>query len=362
MPSKNLRAIVVFAVASMTALTGYAQLPVKMDWQRLPDLPNSLGVAGPFVGVHKDVLIVAGGANFPLPVWETTKEWHSDIHVLRKTTSGYEWINGGRLDRPLGYGAVVSLPQGVLCMGGNNAAGTYRETFLLRWNAAAQLVEQISLPPLPEPSANGQAVVIDSVVYLAGGQSGSGLESAQSNFWSLDVNHLDQPEDLRWKQLPACPGGSRSVNMTLASKIGDDACIYVFSGRRQTNVGPDFLRDLWRFNVRTQQWQACSSAPHCRMAGSGLALPNGDLLILGGDDGSLFLKTDELKDQHPGFRRDALLYRCATNTWESGGTIPANHVTTPPCVWEESFIIATGEVRPRVRTPHVWKVSIGHSP
>ena len=42
-----------------------------MEWEKLPDLPNQLGVAGPFVGVHNDALILSGGANFPLGVpWE----------------------------------------------------------------------------------------------------------------------------------------------------------------------------------------------------------------------------------------------------------------------------------------------------
>ena len=37
---------------------------IALDWRPLPDLPNELGVAGPFVGVHNGALIVAGGANF----------------------------------------------------------------------------------------------------------------------------------------------------------------------------------------------------------------------------------------------------------------------------------------------------------
>lgn len=39
-----------------------------MEWEELPDLPNQLGVAGPFVGVHNDALILGGRANFPLGV------------------------------------------------------------------------------------------------------------------------------------------------------------------------------------------------------------------------------------------------------------------------------------------------------
>ena len=44
-----------------------------LSWSELPSLPDPLGVAGPFAGVHNDALIVAGGANFPRPVWENEK-------------------------------------------------------------------------------------------------------------------------------------------------------------------------------------------------------------------------------------------------------------------------------------------------
>ncbi|MGB4738500.1 MAG: hypothetical protein WBH50_09915, partial [Fuerstiella sp.] len=68
---------------------------LKLDWQALPDLPDELGVAGPFVGVHNNALIVAGGANFPKPVWDTNKVWKDAIHVLQKTAAGYQWKSGG---------------------------------------------------------------------------------------------------------------------------------------------------------------------------------------------------------------------------------------------------------------------------
>ncbi|MDA7528144.1 hypothetical protein N8590_04075, partial [bacterium] len=42
-----------------------------LSWSEISSLPDELGVAGPFAGVHKDALIVAGGANFPLLVWDT---------------------------------------------------------------------------------------------------------------------------------------------------------------------------------------------------------------------------------------------------------------------------------------------------
>ena len=36
-----------------------------LKWERLPDLPDAEGFAGSYAGVHGEMLLVAGGANFP---------------------------------------------------------------------------------------------------------------------------------------------------------------------------------------------------------------------------------------------------------------------------------------------------------
>ena len=41
----------------------------------------------------------------------------------------------------------------------------------------------------------------------------------------------------------------------------------------------------------------------------------------------------------------------------NGGTTPQNHVTTQVAKRGDSYIIASGEIRPRVRTPQIWEVS-----
>jgi SSS family transporter len=67
-------------------------------------------------------------------------------------------------------------------------------------------------------------------------------------------------------------------------------------------------------------------------------------------------KADELKDQHPGFPKRCWAYHTITNTWSDAGSTPANHVTTPAVLWGGEIILASGEVRPRVRTRHVWAI------
>ena len=143
-----------------------------LDWQPLAKLPpvgeqtESLGVAGPYVGTHNDALIVAGGANFPKPYWGEDKVWHDDIWVLEK--SG-DWTPGGSLTRPLGYGASISLPQGVLCIGGNDAERTYDDVFLLKWDPNTGTVQQENLPNLPTTIAYTMAATLANKVYIMGG-------------------------------------------------------------------------------------------------------------------------------------------------------------------------------------------------
>ena len=64
----------------------------QLEWQQLGSLPDELGVAGPFAGVHNDALIIAGGANFPRPVWQNDKVWHDRIFVLARTGDGYRGV------------------------------------------------------------------------------------------------------------------------------------------------------------------------------------------------------------------------------------------------------------------------------
>lgn len=327
-----------------------------LDWQPLPDLPDSLGVAGPFVGVHEDVLIVAGGANFPPPVWESTKTWRDAIHVLQRTPSGYVWRPGGVLPRPRGYGATVSLPEGMLCLGGNDSRGTYRDAFLLSWNPEQQTITQTAFPSLPRPCANGQATLIGNVVYLAGGISGDTLDTALCNLWSLDLSQRGNPSLFIWRELPGWPGSPRAFNVTAAQNNGADDCVYVATGRCQIDGEVRFLKDVWEYTPRTGVWRARAEMPRAMAAGPGIGFPGGHLLILGGDDGALFHKADELRDNHPGFEREVLLYDAVRDHWRSLGASPQNHVTTAPVVWHNRVILASGEVRPRVRTAKVWSI------
>lgn len=333
-----------------------------LRWHELARLPDELGVAGPFAGVHHDALIIAGGANFPKPVWENDKVWHDEIYVLSRTGGEYAWSIGGRLPRPLAYGSAVSTADGVVCMGGNDSDETFSDVFLLANEPDTDRVTLTEYPSLPKPCAFGSATLVGDVIYLAGGQSGQTLDTAMTNFWSLDLSKRHDPAAFRWQPLEPFPGPSRALNITVSQH--DDASgrsVYVISGRRQEGDEVEFLKDCWQFAPDTGRWRRRADSPRSMMAGVGMDHGRSYVLVLGGADGSLFHRADELRDAHPGFPKEAFAYHTSTDTWESAGSIPQNHVTTIAVKWNDAIIIPSGEIRPRVRSPTIWHVTAEQS-
>ena len=329
-----------------------------LAWSELPPLPDPIGVAGPFVGVHGDALIVAGGANFPRPVWENDKLWHDAIHALIREDSGYRWIDVGKLRRPVAYGAAVSTADGVVCIGGNDAEETFADVFLLSFDRNRESLEIVDFPSLPQRCAYGSATIVDQVIYVVGGQQGLTLDTATNQVWALDLSKRSVPEEFTWQPIDPLPGPTRSLHMTIAQHDGYSPAFYVISGRRHEGEAVKFLRDVWQYTPSTNTWRRRADAPSCVMAGTGIDVGQSHLLVLGGADGSLFDQADRLRDDHPGFPKQAWVYHTITDTWTSAGSTPANHVTTIAVRWNDAIVIPSGEIRPRVRSPKIWQVRV----
>ena len=321
-------------------------------WEPLPPIPDSLGVAGPYTGVHREMLIVAGGANFPRPVWETEKVWHETIYALPIGDDGAEWKPVGQLPRPLGYGACVSVPEGIVCLGGNDADGVYRSVFLLSWDGEAVVVDE-SLPPLPQPLCYSAAAMIGSHLYVAGGQTGPGLETADRIFWRLDWSKRGDGPAFQWEVLEGWPGEARAFSCLVAQRDS----LYLMGGRNLGENGKTtFLDETFEYSPSTESWRSRSKMPTTSAAGTAAAMGKNWIFVLAGADGSLFEQSDELKDDHPGFPKTIQVYDTNTDTWIEAGSMPQNQVTTHAVKWGDFVVLASGEVRPRVRTPAVWRI------
>ena len=184
----------------VTSLQGQ-DAPIKelLDWHRLPDLPDSIGVGGPCAGISNGALIVAGGAHFRDPFLQGgEKVWTDSIYVL--TSSFSEWKSGFTLTHPTGYTVAAQWEDEVICAGGGDARKHFEEVIALYWDGES--ISQRSLPALPQPRAFASGAVVETTLYIAGGLETPDDSVANRNFWALN---LADP-GAQWQILEHVPG------------------------------------------------------------------------------------------------------------------------------------------------------------
>ena len=91
------------------------------------------------------------------------------------------------------------------------------------------------------------------------------------------------------------------------------------------------------------------------MAASAVAWGKPQILVFSGDDGEMASRVQELKDNHPGFRREVLLYDTQKDVWRTVDTMPIGLVTTNAVPLKNAVIIPGGEDRPGHRNARVLR-------
>lgn len=343
--------------ATLTLLFLFSNVSTKgndLTWTPLPDLPSELGVAGPYNGVVENTLIVAGGANFPLPVWKSDKVWHDTVYALTLNDSKPAWEKVGKLLRPLGYGTTISVKDGIVCIGGNDAEKVYADSFLLTLEKGKSKISP--LPSFPTPIVYATSAMMGEHIYVTGGQTGPELETATKAVYRIDWSKRDNPAEFQWEKTKPYPGPARAFSSFVKVKEGETSALYLIGGRRVDQSGEiEFRKDVCRLGS-DQRWSRVADLPKPNAAGTA-AFVDGKIYVVAGADGSLFKKSDKLKDNHPGFPKTILSYDPTKDEWSDAGEMSANQVTTESVPWKNGFLLPSGEVRPRVRTKNVWLVS-----
>jgi len=363
-----------------------------INWKvftQLPSLSNSenqIGVAGAFSGVIGNQMVVAGGANFPdtLPFYGGKRRYHDDIYIYDFVDSKWN-ISDKKLKRRIAYGVSINLPEGILCIGGNDGNDSFADVFLISIKKGVLSIE--SWEPLPVPLSYMSGGIIDNKIYIAGGVEK--IESGATNhFLVFDIKNRKRG----WNVLPTWPGPPRAFNVAATQRDGNDNCFYLFSGRNFVNEKKvDVLNDGYKYNPRLNSWKRLDEKSVLFPVMAGLAVSSGvnHILFFGGSDGKLKLEEISIKNKidslrsiqndnvtndklislenylltmlnnHPGFSKDVLVYNTITNTIykhsESSYTIP---VVTNLFKYKDKIYITSGEIRPGVRTPDIFEVTI----
>lgn len=347
----------------------------RIGWEVAATLPPAAGktvqpgVAGPVAGISNDLLIVAGGANFPdgMPWNGAQKKYHDDIYIFHKTSSGSVApgkVSPQRLPQPVAYCANVTTPNGIIYIGGQDEKSISAKVTSLVYNVASGDIAFTTLPPLPLPLTNAAAAYSDHVIYVAGGESVNG---PSRKFFSLNITS----PGAAWQTLPDMPEAIAYMVMAVQHNA-----VYLLGGRRKNTSGiSDILNTVFRFDPKSQQWSAQKPLPYPVSAGTGLAAGAHDILLFSGDKGATFHRSEQLdvaiareKDMqkkqaltqekvalmtaHPGFTKAVLLYNTATGRCTKINPLSyKGQATTSAFMWDENVIIPSGEIKAGVRTP-----------
>lgn len=365
--------------------------------KKIGELPPSVlteknkGVAGAFSGIVHDKLIVAGGTYFP-----DKKPWEGGIKIyedkiyafaLRKDTVLSVPV-AAKLPEPVAYGASITLPDGILCIGGNGPVKCTSKVFLIKWNEQTGNPDIELYPELPVPLSYSTATLLNNVIYLTGGSAAADGKETNNYFFRLDLSLRDKSE-FAWEKLPPYPGIARILSVSAAQSNGTRDCLYLFSGRNVSNPEkPVVLKDGLVYDPVAQKWeqvQADSPGAFQVMAGNAFPYGTDKIVFIGGAPDSTFLKEQSLKNElalsttnqtiekserikatllgyyngHPGFSSGILVYNTLTKCITPAGTFPAFcPVTTHAIPYEKGAIIACGEIKPALRTPEIFNIQL----
>ena len=352
-PFAALWAIALTLTTALRAQPAPSMAPA-LAWKELPALPDREGFAGSYAGVSGNILLVAGGANFPdKRPWEGgTKIWYDRVFALAPDAT--VWREAGRLPSAGGYGVSVNTPEGCVLIGGGDADRNFEEVWLARWDGKTATFT--AWPRLPKPLAMAAGALVGRMICVAGGLDRPAAMTAQNACFALDLDRLSDG----WRALPPWPGPERF----LATAGAHDGAFFLFSGARLVADGPgktarEWLRDAYRYTPAAG-WKRIADLPRVAVAAPSPAPSvDGRLLVIGGDDGS---QVGLAPTAHRGFPRDTLAYRPADDTWSRAGDVPFSLVTTTLTVWRGQVVVPGGEARPGVRSPRVWSAPVAAHP
>lgn len=359
---------------------------LTIKWEEAAALPvdsgqqHSLGFAGPVTGVHNNVLFVAGGANFPYAMpWEGGKKmFYGNVYVYTSKQGKLVPLKKSfTLPEAISYPACISTPYGVVYAGGENKNGISNKVWLMQWEIKARELLLKGLPALPVAVSNAAATLVGSTVFIAGGETASG---ASSQLFSLDLKNTAAG----WKQLAEIPHPVSHTVMVTSFENGSNT-IYLCGGRKKNSIGiSDLYSNVFMYNVTANSWQELAPLPYALSAGTGIQYDANNIILFGGDKGTVFHKVEtliaainnekdevkkeklireknKLQSEHPGFSNEILLYNIKTNTWKAIDTIPfTTPVTTTAVKWKSCFIIPSGEIKAGIRSPNILSVKFLH--
>ena len=336
----------------ITALCLVACKTGTMTVDTLPGIPEAAyakGVSAPFCGVVGDVLVVAGGANFPDKslLEGGAKRVYADVWAL----SAGEWTHAGVLPDSTAYGAAFPVDEALILAGGNVCGEPTDKVYELRLQGGRAVVR--SLPPLPEPMEQCGWTRDGDRLYLVGGVGTTGV-------------YVCTIGDYHWTRLANLP---EPLVQPVAYASGGN--LYVWGGYNPETleVSDKGLALSLPVIPSESPWRETAPIPDggTFVGATGVTLPDGRLAVVGGVNRAIFARAlhNTPEDRIPYLSKEPAEYRFrqtvyafdpATERWALLGSDPACALAGPGVSVrpDGGLYVAGGELKPGVRSPQLF--------
>lgn len=308
------------------------------------------GVSACFAGAVGDVLLMAGGCNFPeKPAAEGgQKRYYQGIYAAPiPSADTLDWQCIGQLPAACAYGVSVPLEDGLLCIGGNNTEKSFAEVFAITLKAGKAVVTPY--PSLPTSMDNftgsrcGNRVIVSNGLQIFG----------------LDLNRLEAG----WQPLP--PLTSKKLGQPVGVFVDGQFCQW-------GGCTPKTATELTTLFISGLSSASASPLPPPTAAGeeiylggaAAINLTEQAFVAVGGVNKDVFLEA--VNHPQPGYMtHPAAWYRfnpyiCVyqAGQWHIAGkeTIAARAGAALARHGQEVYIIG-GELKPGVRTPDIYRLT-----
>ncbi len=320
------------------------------------------GVSAAYAGRMPDgTVIVAGGCNFPCDdpfAPGAQKKFYKGIYTI--DPASLELTRVGSLPVAAAYGATVSVPAGIVFIGGTADSGNLTDCTLIKSDITAE-----TLPSLPKSIDNMAAAAIGNNVYVAGGN----VDGKPSNeLYVLDLSNLSKG----WKKLRSMPGNPRVQPVMAAA----DGKLYLWGGFAGRHDGhePSLELDGLVYDPAKNKWNEVEgpALPDGTKISTGGAaattITDGRIAVAGGVNKDVFLAAlvNQAPDylNHPiawyNFNSRILVFDPKTGKWSVGQPDAMNARAGAAMVAGDSnnFYLFGGELKPRIRTPRTLNIKI----
>ena len=364
---KRLLTSLVLVLAAMAAFAGTDKRFNDTRVTPFPPLTVGIdqGVSAPFAGVVGKTICVAGGCNFPgTPAAEGgEKVFYRDIHALHPDTKA--WVKAGELPAALAYGVGVSVPDGLVCIGGT-ADGKQSESNVVRITSATDgkaSVENMAALPVGLDQMGG--AYGDGYIYVAGGQTdGTG---------SVKAFRMKYPGGKTWESLPDIPGAPRVQPCAVVQSGALGPQFYLFGGfdpeAKQTH--PDGVT----YNPKTNMWTPTATFEGALAGAAAVASGCGHVLFFGGVDKDVFESAinDPQPDYltHPAewyhFNDKIKVYSTVTDSWctiDGNAALARAGAAVVPYkdgLGAIHWLVVNGEEKPGIRSDAVTDVEMTYT-